>query len=207
MPTPFILGVNGSPHREGIVGELLRAVLSGAEREGAETREVDLYALKIVHEPGYYSEDPQKETPEKMPKDDIVALYPDIRRADGLVLATPVYWANMSGVMKDFIDHLTALENKDFQLEGKVAACIAASKENEGGLEMAAMSMVTALIQMGVLFPPNAVLWYPGKWVTAEKEYPEWAKDDAPRVGRNMVRLVEVLRKNPIEWDARLMKT
>lgn len=64
----------------------------------------------------------------------------------------------MSGVMKDFIDHLTALENDGFKLEGKVAAFIAATKENEGGVEMAVMSMVTALAQMGVLIPPNSIM-------------------------------------------------
>jgi multimeric flavodoxin WrbA len=137
-----------------------------------------------------------------MPPDGITALYPEIERADGLVLATPVYWANMSGIMKDFIDHLTALENRDFALEGKVAAFIAASKENEGGVEMAAMAMVTALAQMGVLIPPNAVLWHPGRWVTATGDHPSWAREDAPRVGRNMVRLIELLRAHPIAWSA-----
>ena len=201
MAKPFILGVNGSPHETGVVADLLTAVIDGAAREGAETKIVHLYKFRIVHEPGLYSENPEKAVPEGMPKDDIVALYPEIERADGLVLATPVYWANMSGVMKDFIDHLTALENKNFGLEGKVAVFIAASKENEGGLEMAAMSMVTALAQMGVLTPPNGVLWYPGKWVTSKGSHESWAKEDAPRVGKNMVTLIELLKEHPIRWS------
>ena len=109
----------------------------------------------------------------------------------------------MSGIMKDFIDHLTALENDHFQLIGKIAAFIAASKENEGGLEMAVMSMVTALGQMGVLIPPNAIMWYPGSsghiGATSEGKK-SWAMDDAPHVGRNMVRLINLLREHPIEW-------
>lgn len=90
------------------------------------------------------------------PRDDITDLYPEILRADGLALATPAYWANMSAVMKNFIEHLTPLENDGFLLEGKVAAVIAASKENEGGIEMAAMSLVVALIAMGILFSPSS---------------------------------------------------
>ncbi len=199
---PFILGVSGSPHAQGTVQELLGLVLSGASKAGAETKIVNLYALDIVHEKGFYSEDPQKAIPENMPPDGITALYPEIVRADGIVLATPVYWANMSGIMKDFIDHLTPLENKDFALEGKVAAFIAASKENEGGVEMAAMSMVAALGQMGVLIPPNAILWYPGAWVNAENMVSSWAQIDAPKVGRNMVQLIELLRKHPIFWSS-----
>ena len=199
---PYILGINGSPHKNGIVKDLLEMVLEGAKAKGAEIEMIHLYEMFIIHEPGYYSEQAKTEIPKNMPKDDIVKIYPKIRRADGLVLATPVYWANMSGVMKDFIEHLTALENKDFQLEGKIAAFIAASKENEGGIEMAAMSMVTALVQMGVLIPPNGVMWHPGTWVTNEKRIKNWAQEDAPKVGKNMVKLINHLKKHPIYWEA-----
>lgn len=199
---PFVLAINGSPHQDGIVTGLLNLVLQGAKRAGAEVKMINLYGLEITHEPGYYSEDAGFEVPANMPHDDIVALYPEIMRADALVLGTPVYWANMSGVMKDFIDHLTALENENFGLEGKLAAFIAASKENEGGIEMAAMSMVTALAQMGVLIPPNSILWYPGTWVTAKHTIEAWAKQDAPKLGRNMVALTQLLRDHPINWSA-----
>lgn len=200
MDKPFILAINGSPHAHGNVAGLLDAVLGGAQKAGAETRRVNLYDLEIVHEPGLYSEDPGKEVPENMPKDGITALYPEILRAGGLVLGTPTYWANMSGIMKDFVEHLTALENKGYRLRGKVAAFVAASKENEGGVEMAVMSMVAALTQMGVLIPPDAVMWYPGKWVTAERTVESWARNDAPAVGKNMVELIRLLKAHPIVW-------
>ncbi len=175
--------------------------MKGAKKAGAEIKTVHLSQLMIVHEPGYYSVNAKLAVPEKMPKDGIVELYPEILRADGLVFGTPVYWANMSGVMKDFIDHLTPLENKGFRLEGKIAAFIAASKENEGGAEMAAMSMVTALAQMGVLIPPNAVMWHPGTWINSKKTIASWAQKDAAKVGKNMVKLIGLLKKNPISWS------
>ena len=176
--------------------------MGGAKHVGAETKIIDLYKLTIIHEPGYYSEAAAKEVPQKMPKDDIVALYPEIMRADALVLGTPVYWANMSAVMKDFVEHLTALENSEFSLEGKLAAFIASSKEIEGGVEMAAISMVAALTQMGFLVPPNAVMWYPGRWITSKNTIESWAVNDAPKVGKNMVKLITLLREKPIDWSA-----
>ncbi len=202
MKSIFVLGINGSPYHDGIVSELLNLVLNGAKQAGADIKVINLYDLKnIVHTPGNYSKDPRSEVPDKMPQDDIVAMYPEIVRADCLVLATPVYWVNMSGIMKEFIDHLTPLENSGSQLEGKVAAFIAASKENEGGQEMAVMSMVTALSQMGVLIPPNAIMWHPGKWSTAENITESWAKEDAPKVGRNIVTLTRILQEQPINWS------
>lgn len=67
---------------------------------------------------------------------------------------------------------------------------------------MAVMSMVAALAQMGVLIPPNAVMWYPGAWKTTTKKYDSWAKEDAPKVGRNIMKLVNLFQKNPITWSA-----
>lgn len=198
---PLILGINGSPYKTGIVAELLDMVVSGAQKAGAETKTIHLYDLKIDYDSGYYSRDPRLATVKNIPSDDMKDLYPVLRQADGIVLATPVYWANMSGAMKNFLDRLTPLENDGFSLQGKVAAFIAASKENEGGGEMAAMAMAAALLQMGVMILPNGVMWYPGKWVTSEKQEESWARSDAPKVGRNMVHLLELLRQSPIGWD------
>jgi len=198
---PFIIGLNGSPYKNGIVFELLNSVLSASSEQGAEIKIINLYDLKTVPTKGAYSTNPASDTITEAVKDDITALYPEIMRADGLVFATPVYWANMSAVMKDFIEHLTPLENDGFALQGKIAAFIAASKENEGGVEMAAMSMVAPLAQMGVLIPPNAVMWYPSYWSNTRDEKVLWAKEDAPKVGRNMVRLIKQLKENPIDWS------
>jgi multimeric flavodoxin WrbA len=198
---PYIIGVNGSPHTDGVVHELLSLVLDAAASEGSETRLINLYELESIRVRGHYSKDPASEIPANAPQDDITALYPEILRADGIVFGTPVYWANMSAVMKDFIEHLTPLENAEDTLLGKVAAFIAASKENEGGVEMAAMSMVAPIAQMGMLIPPNAVMWYPSKWASARNEHTSWAREDAPIVGRNMVKLIKQLKENPIDWS------
>jgi multimeric flavodoxin WrbA len=197
---PFILGINGSPNKDGVVFELLNSVLVASQEQGAETKTIHLYDLKTVPTGGAYSKDPTSNTVANAVRDEITDLYPEILRADGLVFATPVYWANMSAVMKDFIEHLTPLENDGFALQGKVAAFIAASKENEGGVEMAAMSMVAPMTQMGVLIPPNAVMWYPSYWSNAREEKVAWAKEDTPKVGRSMVRLIEQLKTTPIDW-------
>lgn len=198
--TPLILGINGSPHKDGATRQLLSRVLDSAQEAGAKTEIIDLYDLKILHSPGPYSQDPAKEIPRNMPDDDMTALYPRIRQARGLVFATPTYWANMSGAMKDFIDRLTTLENDEFSLEGTLAACIAVSKENEGGLEMAAMSIVSALYQMGMHVIPNGVMWSPGTWHTAKGPVANWANKAAPIVGRNMVNLIPILDSSGIKW-------
>lgn len=198
---PYLIGINGSPHKQGNTACILQKVLDTAQHAGAKTKIVHLYDCKVIREPGYYSEDPAKAISKNMPNDDLTALFSEIRRADGLVFATPTYWANMSAAMKDFIERLTALENEDYALEGKVASFIATSKENEGGVEMAAMSMVMAVAQMGVLIPPNAIIWSPGDWKSAHETSVDWAWDHAKYVGKNMVDLITLFNKEQIIWS------
>jgi multimeric flavodoxin WrbA len=198
---PYILGINGSPFTDGVVCELLNAVLKGTVEEGAETKIINLYELVSVYNPGTYSKNRSEDTILNAPPDDITKLYPEIQRADGLVFATPVYWASMSARMKDFIEHLTPFENDGFVLQGKVAAFIAASKENEGGVEMAAMSMVTPIAQMGVLIPPNAIMWHPSLWSNTKDEKIPWAKEGAVGVGKNMVKIIQLLKSASIDWN------
>jgi len=187
----LILGVNGSPHPAGATAKLLNAVLEGARFAGGETEVLNLYDLRINPTEGLYSINPNLETVANMPDDDMKALYKKIQRAAGIVFATPNYWALMSGPMKTFIDRLTPLEN-EYKLTGKIAAFIAVSKENQGGTEFAAISMLIPIVQMGFIIPPFSVLWYPSDAQQAQGTKETcWAFNDAPFVGRNMVKLAE----------------
>ena len=71
-------------------------------------------------------------------EDDFLPLMKDlISKYDTLLLATPVYWYNMSGIMKVFFDRLTDLITieKDWgrKLRGKSLACVANSNSRELG--------------------------------------------------------------------------
>jgi hypothetical protein len=45
------------------------------------------------------------------------------------------------------------------------------------------------------------MMWYPSKWVSTKNEHTSWAREDAPIVGRNMVKLIKQLKENPIDWS------
>jgi FMN reductase len=56
-------------------------------------------------------------------------LVGEVRLADGILLATPVYHGTMSGAMKNAVDYLELLANDDPPwLEGKLAGLIAVSR-------------------------------------------------------------------------------
>jgi multimeric flavodoxin WrbA len=96
-----ILGVVGSPRRNGSTHLLVSAILDGAEAEGATTEMVFLDDLHIKECNGCYTCWKGKPCSKK---DDMNRLYPKIIGSDVIVFGTPVYWYGPTALMKCFID-------------------------------------------------------------------------------------------------------
>ena len=94
-----VVGIVGSPKREGNTAKLVEAVMEGAKEAGHETMLVYLCELNIG---------PLEAKKEKItyPKDDMVQLYPHLETMGALVLGTPIYYDQVSARTKLFIDRL-----------------------------------------------------------------------------------------------------
>jgi len=104
-----VLAINGSPHMdEGNTALILNPFLEGMKEVGAE---VELfYTRKLDVKPCNGDMSCWLKNPgECIIKDDMQALYPKFREADVMVYATPVYYAGMSGPMKNLMDRLLPL--------------------------------------------------------------------------------------------------
>ncbi|MGW6455179.1 NADPH-dependent FMN reductase [Streptomyces sp. NPDC055078] len=113
--TPRILGLGGTT-REGSSSErALRAALDLAERAGAET---DLLLARDLEFPAY--------APERgVPSPQVGRLLELVRRADGLIVASPGFHGGPSGLIKNALDHLEELrEDERPYLDGRAVGCI-----------------------------------------------------------------------------------
>ncbi|MEM5778129.1 MAG: flavodoxin family protein [Candidatus Aenigmatarchaeota archaeon] len=165
----LIIGINGSPHKNGTTAMVLNRILESSKKHGAEVKLIHLIEKKITPCKGCYSEDPKLCKYPCNIKDDMQDILKLMIKADGFVFATPTYWFNMSGLMKNFIDRLTNLATRGYKLEGKVGVFIAASKEDEGGKVFASASMALAMNHLGLMIPPYSIMFYPGKEEIVEK--------------------------------------
>jgi len=98
-----ILGVIGSPRRNGNTHILVSRLLEGAQSEGAEVDTVFLGDLHIRECDGCHTCWQGKSCSKN---DDMLGLYPRIIDSDIVVLGTPVYWYGPTALMKAFIDRL-----------------------------------------------------------------------------------------------------
>ena len=101
-----VLGILGSPRRGGNTETLLKAFLEGAMAGGAEVEEIRLRELKISPCMEIYHCFKDGTCPIK---DDMPALYDKLLAADVVVLASPIFFYNVSAQAKAMIDRTQAL--------------------------------------------------------------------------------------------------
>jgi len=110
-----IVILNGSPRRKGNTSALVKAFTKGAEDSGHTVTEFFLSSMDIHGCKGCWGGHSSKDCP-CVQRDDMDKIYPAVKDCDVIVLATPLYYWNMSGQIRTAIDRLFALEEGDGNL-------------------------------------------------------------------------------------------
>lgn len=103
-----VLGIAGSPRKNGNSTSLLRLALEGAAEAGAETtliRAVDLTVAGCVACDGCKADEDQG----CVVDDDMQRVYEQIRESDVIVFASPIYFYGVSSWLKAIVDRLYGL--------------------------------------------------------------------------------------------------
>ena len=107
QPTKIkVLGIAGSPRRDGNTDILLGKVMAGAASLQAETKTVILCELNIApcrHCDGCLN------TGKCVVDDDMQQMHKDLREADHIVLASPIFFMGVTAQTKAMIDRCQAL--------------------------------------------------------------------------------------------------
>jgi multimeric flavodoxin WrbA len=184
---PLILFINGSPRKNGKTVKYLKKVMEWTEKEGAKTKILHLIDFKILPCLGCYSKSPKECTFPCKQKDDMEKIYPLLLKANGIVLGSPSYWFSVSGLVKNFLDRLTCLENNGYLLEEKIFTGISTAQES-GGDEVSHY-LISVFNEMGCIILPFATPFF------NEKGKGTWQKKDLEILGRNIVRMARAIKK------------
>ncbi|MBM4447238.1 MAG: flavodoxin family protein [Chloroflexi bacterium] len=101
-----VLGIAGSPRRDGNTDQLLQQVMAGASSQGAETKTVILSELNIA--PCRHCDGCIK-TGKCVIDDDMHWIHADLREVDRVVLASPIFFMGVTAQTKAMIDRCQAL--------------------------------------------------------------------------------------------------
>jgi multimeric flavodoxin WrbA len=174
-----IVSILGSPHGpRGNTGRLLKVVLDGAEKQGAETETISLPGNTVLpcrgcnrcHKKGRCVQ-----------KDEFQSIKRKILEADGLVLASPNYIFSVSAQMKAFMDRCSSIVHC-LAFEGKYGASIVTSG---GGDEEPIVDYMNHFLLITGIRPVGSV------WATMGRitgpDFPPEITEKALGLGRNLV--------------------
>ena len=125
-----IVILNGSPRRTGNTMKLVRAFTEGAESAGHSVTEFFLDRMNIHGCKGCFGGHSSRECP-CVQKDDMDQIYPAVKDSEVIVLASPLYYWNLSGQLRTAVDRLFALEEGDGNLlrgHGRASALLMAAE-------------------------------------------------------------------------------
>jgi len=109
-----VLGIAGSPRRNGNTDLLLAEVMRGAASRGAEVKTIVLNDLKIT--PCQHCDACLKEGNCRI-NDDMQMIYREMEAADRIVLASPIQFMGLTAQMKAMIDRCQALWARKYVLK------------------------------------------------------------------------------------------
>jgi FMN reductase len=113
---PLVVGIGGTTRAASSTDRALRISLQAAEEAGARTFVFDGAFLSRL--PHYAPENPERNEEQRQ-------LVEMVRRADGLIVASPGYHGGVSGLVKNALDLLDDLrDDKRCYLDGRAVGCI-----------------------------------------------------------------------------------
>ena len=128
--TPIrVLGIAGSPRRQGNTETLLDRFLAGVESAGAQVEKVVLARLKIG---GCMACDGCWEDGRCIVQDDFQSVYEKLIAADVIALAAPMFFWNVPAQVKALIDRTQCQWARKFVLKAPLAATPAGHARRRG---------------------------------------------------------------------------
>ena len=149
-----LVGIFGSPRRDGNSDILLNSAIKGAESNGAVVEKIIIRDLQIAPcnscggcwEKGVCAID-----------DDMQEIYPKLVDADGVIVASPIYFMGVSAQLKAFIDRCQAFWARKYVLnlpirdDGRIAKgffIATAARDTGEGLFTGAVKTIKAFFHV-----------------------------------------------------------
>ena len=187
-----VIAFNGSARKNGNTKQAIEMVFAELEKEGIETELVQLAGKKIQHCLSCYKCAKAKDNKCHGRDDDLNELIEKMLEADGIILGSPTYFANISSKMKALIDRagLVAKVNGD-SLKRKVGAGVIAVRRQGACSVFSGLNYFFLINQMVV---PGSSYWNLGIGLDPDDvQNDEEGKQTFTNLGKNMAWLLKKL--------------
>jgi multimeric flavodoxin WrbA len=189
-----VIAFNGSAREDGNTASLITYVLRELEKAGIETEMVSLAGKEIHGCRACYKCFQNKDKHCSMNDDVLNECIDKMREADGIILGSPTYFANVSTEMKALIDRagLVAIAN-DHMFKRKVGAAVVAVRR-AGSIH--AFNSINHFFLINQMIIPGSSYWNMGMGHSAgDVEQDEEGIMTMKTLGQNMAWLLKQLHE------------
>ncbi len=144
----MVMGISGSPRKGGNTEFLLNEALGAASERGFEIERLLCSEISIgfCRDCGNCAKG--KTCPEE---DDISVVLQTMEKADGIIVASPVYFGSITGQLKTVFDRTIPLRRQGMKLKDKVGCGITVGGARNGGQEKAMDSIHSWMHIQGII--------------------------------------------------------
>ena len=185
-----VVAFNGSARKNGNTAILINYALQGLEKEGIETELVQLSGKKIRGCIACMKCFENKDQRCSVTNDDVNSCIEKMIDADGIILGSPTYFANISTELKALIDRsgMTGIAN-DRMFKRKVGAAVIAVRR---GGSIHAFNAINHFFFIEEMIVPGSIYWNMGFGLDkGEVENDDEGVDTMKVLGENMAWLLK----------------
>ncbi len=134
----MVVGICGSPKKAGNTEFLLNEALAVCTERGFQTERRLCSEISV----DFCSDCGDCSKGKPCPKDDDMPGFLEaLQKADGIIVASPVYFGNVTGQLKAVFDRTIPLRRQGFRLKDKIGCAVAVGGARNGGQEKALESI------------------------------------------------------------------
>jgi multimeric flavodoxin WrbA len=186
-----VIGIVGSPRKNGNTELLTKHTLKAISEEGLDTELIRLAGLKIKPCTACMA---CKEQEICSIKDDLFPIYLKMKEADGIILASPVYYGSATALIKALMERAGYIAHWNGEtFHGKVGGPLVVARRSGRNFTLA---QLTLWFQILGFFIPGSTYWNVA--IGREKgevEQDEEGLETAWNFGKNMAFLIKKLNK------------
>lgn len=150
-----VVAINGSARKDGNTFCLIQEVFKPFETAGIETEQIQLFYKNIEPCKACFTCGEKKNCSHK--KDDFVKIFEKIKSADGIILGSPVYSANVSSKMQAFLERAAVVCDMNAGLLTHKAGAAVATARRGGALN--AIDTITHFFLNNEMFVIGSTYW------------------------------------------------
>jgi len=155
-----VLAINGSARKDGNTAILVRAVFAELEQEGIETAMEQLHGVKLSGCVACYECFKRKDRRCAVAKDAMNGLIERMLAADGIILASPTYFADATAGMRAVIERAGMVSRANGDMFARKVGAAVVSMRRAGGMQT--FGSLNAFFLVSQMVVPGSSYWNMG---------------------------------------------